>query len=73
MLTSKTGLAALNAMPRDRVVPESDGPFGQIDGRPALPWEAWSIVPKLAQLWHEPEGDVAHRLEENFRSLVACP
>jgi TatD DNase family protein len=73
MLASKAGLAAVIAMPKNRVIPESDGPFGQIDGRPALPWEAWSIVPKLAQLWHETEADVARRLGENFRSLAADP
>lgn len=71
MLASKAGLAAIKAMPKNRIIPKSDGPFGSIDGRPALPWEAWSIVPTLAELWRETEVDVEHQLQDNFRSLVA--
>ena len=70
MLTSKAGLAAIEAMPKNRILPESDYPFGTINGRPTLPWEAWSIVPRLAGLWREAETDVEHQLESNFRSLV---
>jgi TatD DNase family protein len=73
MLSSKAGLAAAAAMPRDRVVPESDGPFARVNGRTILPWEAWSVVPKLAKLWREAEADVASQLRANFKSLVGDP
>lgn len=71
MLASKAGLAAVAAMPKDRVMPESDGPFGCIDDRAAFPWEAWSIVPKLGELWHDDEANVKLQLSANFRSLVS--
>jgi TatD DNase family protein len=71
MLASKAGLAAVAAMPRDRVIPESDGPFGCVDERPVLPWEAWSIVPKLAELWHDIDIDVERQLSDNLRSLLS--
>lgn len=71
MLSSKRGLAAVEAMPRDCILPESDGPFGQITGRPALPWEAWTIVPKLAEIWRESQGEVEAQLLDNLRMLVA--
>jgi TatD DNase family protein len=71
MLTSKAGLAAVTAMPKSRIIPESDGPFGLIDERAALPWEAWSIVPKLAELWKENEEAVEYQLNDNFRFLVS--
>lgn len=71
MLASERGRSAVAAMPKDRIVPESDGPFGTIDGRSALPWEAWSIVPTVAELWREDEDKVAERLWANFRTLAS--
>lgn len=71
MLASGRGLAAVASMPRDRILPESDGPFGQVAGRPALPWEAWTIAPKLAEIWGETQAEVEAQLLQNLRSLVA--
>lgn len=73
MLSSPRGTAAAAAMPRDRVVPESDGPFGATAGRPAHPWDAWSIVPRLAGLWGEPIGKTEGRLVAAFKLLVSSP
>lgn len=70
MLASARGQAAVVAMPRHRVLPESDGPFGLLAGQPACPWEAWSMVPYLASAWREPERDVETRLLTNFKELV---
>jgi len=69
MLTSERGRAAVLAMPKDRVVPESDGPFGLVEGRAAHPWDAWSVKSKLAELWREQEDRVAAQLRSNFRTL----
>jgi TatD DNase family protein len=71
MLASARGIAAVAAMPRDWVLPESDGPFGLLAGRPAYPWEAWSITSKLVELWGESQGDVEMRLFDNFRRLAS--
>jgi TatD DNase family protein len=71
MLTSKRGISAVRAMPREYILPESDGPFGQIAGRPALPWEAWTIAPALAEIWRESRGEVEAQLLDNLRRLVA--
>ena len=70
MLTSRRGLSAVKAMPREYILPESDGPFGQVSGRPALPWEAWSVVPILAELWGVSKGEVEAQLLDNLRRLV---
>jgi TatD DNase family protein len=71
MLTSNRGIAAATAMPRDRILPESDGPFGLVGGRPAYPWEAWTITDKLAVLWGESRGNVETQLIANFRELAS--
>ena len=71
MLTSNRGIAAAAAMPRDRVLPESDGPFGMVEGRSVVPWEAWAVTPKLAEIWRQPQAEVASQLIMNFRRLAS--
>jgi TatD DNase family protein len=70
MLSSARGSAALAAMPRERVLPETDGPFGLVMDHPAYPWDAWSIVPHLAEVWKETPHDAGIRLLRNFRALL---
>lgn len=73
MLISQRGRDAVAAMPRNRIIPETDGPFGARDDRPAWPWEAIEVVPMLAALWRENPADVAAQLDRNFRTLVKNP
>lgn len=70
MLRSSTGRAALAKIPRDRILPESDGPFTVFEGRPMQPWEAWTILPYLSQLWNISVQDVNAQLMKNFKTLV---
>lgn len=70
MLASASGTAAVAKMPVDRILPESDGPFGLFEERAAYPWDAWNIVPTLAKLWNKREQEVEHQLMTNFKSLV---
>jgi TatD DNase family protein len=70
MVTSERGIAAATAMPRDRILPESDGPFGILDGRPAYPWEAWNVATRIGDIWNEPCDAVKASLNANFRLLI---
>jgi TatD DNase family protein len=70
MLSSRTGRDAVTAMPADRVLPESDGPFGLLDGTAVMPWDSWTIVPFLAECWHMAPRDAEHRIMRNFKSLL---
>jgi TatD DNase family protein len=70
MLTSERGRAAVLAMPKERVLPESDGPFGLVQGRPANPWDAWAVVSMLGDLWREQESEIAARFVANFNAIV---
>ncbi|MCK6104245.1 Qat anti-phage system TatD family nuclease QatD [Brevundimonas sp. EYE_349] len=71
MLRSDRARRAVALMPRDKLLPETDGPFGLNNGKPLYPWEASLVVPVLAQLWAEPESAVTSQLENNFRKLSA--
>jgi TatD DNase family protein len=70
MLLSQSGVAALAAMPHDRIVPESDGPFTTIDGHVLYPWEAWTIVPQLAESWRLPVAQVERQFAASFKSAT---
>lgn len=57
------------AMPKDRVVPESDGPFAQIDGEPLMPWCEDRTVELLSAAWKCSKDEAANNLRENSRQL----
>ncbi len=70
MLAGGKGRALVAQMPRDRVLTETDGPFAQIDGRPALPWEVDGALVALAELWDEPSPSLREKLDDNLWRLV---
>jgi len=71
MLASKNGRSLTENMPRDRLLTESDGPFAQVDGRSALPWDSDLVVEALSQLWSVPVSSVQEQLTGNLRRLVS--
>ena len=72
MLASAKGRALAAAMPRDRILTETDGPFAQVDGSAALPWDCQLAVARLSDLWRLQPGDTKERLDENLRRLTAA-
>jgi TatD DNase family protein len=70
MFGSHKGRALILRMPRDRILTESDGPFVQVDGQTALPWDSDRAVVALAELWAEPVSVGREQLIGNLRRLV---
>lgn len=70
MLASEKGRALTAKMPPDRIVTETDGPFAQIDGNSAFPWDCARVVPILTSLWDKPPGAVEEQLRINLRRLT---
>lgn len=70
MLASQTGRRALEAMPSDRILPETDGPFGMFEGRPAYPWDTGAVYRTLAELWNFSSEHVESELTKNFQRLI---
>jgi TatD DNase family protein len=58
-------------MPCDRILPETDGPFGMTNGRPSYPWEAMDVAVSLSELWRKPVPEVRRQLFDNFKCLAA--
>ena len=73
MLASEKGRALTAKMPRDRLLTETDGPFAQVGGRAALPWDTAQLVPILGDIWNEPIANVERQLIANLRRLTTMP
>lgn len=70
MFESANGRALAAKMPHNRVVPESDGPFAQIAGKPIMPWCANETAAKLAAVWGVSKEEAAEKLKENGADLL---
>lgn len=51
MFETANGKSLAAKMPRNRVVPESDGPFATVGGKPIMPWCADYTTEHLSVLW----------------------
>lgn len=70
MLANERGRQALSLMSRNRIIPETDGPFTENKGRVLMPWDAMTIEETLGNIWEESLEDVRRTLIDNFRQLV---
>ncbi|MGE3842610.1 MAG: Qat anti-phage system TatD family nuclease QatD [Vicinamibacterales bacterium] len=70
MLAGKRGRALAARMPRDRVLTESDGPFGQVESRSAFPWDVDRAVRVLAEIWGLDVRGAEQQLENNLDRLM---
>jgi TatD DNase family protein len=70
MLRSDRGKALVTAMPRNRVLTETDGPFAQVNGRSASPLDIPFAEQELAALWGVELRDARAILRRNLRRLL---
>lgn len=70
MLGSRAGRAAFEAMPADRVLPETDGPFGTVGGRPARPTDVSVVYDMVGQLLGRRREEVVGLMTQNLRKLL---
>lgn len=70
MLAGERGRLLTSRMPRERVLTETDGPFAQVDGRPASPWDVERAVDQLAMVWRTSREETSGQLLENFQRIV---
>ena len=70
MLKSKKGRELTSAIPRNRLLTETDGPFGMDGDIPLMPWDAEMAVPVIADLWGYAPGEAGDLIQANFRHLL---
>jgi Mg-dependent DNase len=71
MLRSKKGCMLAARMPSDRVLTETDGPFGTVSGNPLKPGECGEAIRALAQLWQVDEATAQENIVASLRELVS--
>lgn len=71
MVTGKRGRDLVAAMPRDRVLTETDGPFAAVNGKPLKPGELAVAYEALATCWKIGVDEVATDVLATFRRLVS--
>ena len=69
MLRGEKGKALAKAMPRNRILTETDGPFAGAPNNPLRPADAWQAVKQLATIWDVPLEEARVQLLGNLRSL----
>jgi TatD DNase family protein len=62
MVRSKNGRQIIDALPKERVVTETDGPFAMVDGRPCAPTDVPAMVADLARIWNEDPEETRDRI-----------
>jgi TatD DNase family protein len=72
MMLSKSGRDAVDAMPIDRVLPETDGPFGMAEGVPLVPGGVGSVYRDFAQLKSISSNEAERLMTANFRRLISA-
>lgn len=71
MTRSRKFPGLIRAIPRDRVLLETDGPYAKDRGRPAHPGELRSVVIALAQAWGMDLGDSTRVLVANQERFLS--
>lgn len=70
MARTERGRILLAALPSDRLLTETDGPFTQVSGRPAEPADAIAAVEALASVRATDAEIIARTVLANLRSLL---
>lgn len=66
---SANGRRLAAKFPRNRVVPESDGPFAKLKGQPVMPWSSVETAKGIASFWAVSVEEAATQLHANGRTL----
>lgn len=69
MMVTAKGQTLLEALPADRVLLETDGPFARVGPRPARPSDLPRLVERLAVRWQRSAHDVVRQIHANQQEL----
>jgi len=70
MVRSDNGRKIIAAIPRDRILSETDGPFVTVDGRIVEPTDVAVVEKSLAELWKVSPLDARYLIAANFKKIM---
>ena len=70
MLSTRNGRNIIQAIPHDRILTETDGPFIKIAGREIKPADVKLTEEVLSEFLGINGGDVSLRIRENLKNLL---
>lgn len=71
MVRSASGRALLSAIPAERVITETDGPFGKNGTASLGPGQVGAALQTIAEIWRVHPSEAEARIANNFRALTA--
>ena len=72
MLRTEKGRALIAALPHERTLTESDGPFAKVRGHQAGPADMASLVMEVARIWGIEPDDARRQMYDNMARLYAA-
>jgi TatD DNase family protein len=70
MVQSAKGRRIIEAVPPERVLSESDGPFVRVGKTPAQPTDVSIVEEYLASIWQVKQSEARARIRTNFMDLI---
>ncbi len=70
MLKSKKGKDLASRIPSELVLPESDGPFATLNGKPIMPWEAMDVCSALSDIWNVSRNEAEQMVLNNCKKII---
>lgn len=71
MLNSARAKKVISWLPQDKILLETDGPFGKIEGRASFPSDVVFVIRYLSEIWTMPVNSINIQLKSNLKELVA--
>jgi len=71
MLYSERAKKIISWLPKDRILLETDGPFGTVRGKILYPSDAVLVIQYLSEIWNMSSGEVITEIESNLKDLVS--
>ena len=69
MMQSDRGVDLVSSLPLDRLLTETDGPFTEVNGRPACPADVVFAVDAIAKLIQTTPSELTTRIRQNLKAL----
>ncbi len=69
MLKSKKGRELVSLMPRNKILPETDGPFVRVKGKETTPLDSSLVISDLSKVWGESIDVTREILLNSFRTI----